>query len=65
MDNIKLKLIKLLTEHADQVGTDIHGAIRDFITDLHHLADEHQVNFDLVLEGAEEVYQEHLDLDQT
>lgn len=50
------KLWALIAQIAKDEGTDYQGALRDLVTDLMHLADAQDLNFEGAVDGAEEVY---------
>lgn len=54
----ELNLRAILTAFAEKAGTNLRGAIRDCVTDCMHLASTEGLDFDPILLGAEEVYQE-------
>jgi hypothetical protein len=52
----------LLAEHARTDGCNKRAAIRDFLTDLRHIAAEQGVNINDAIEGSEAVYNEEVEL---
>lgn len=58
------QLCTLITTHAQAVGTDLRGSLRDVLTELIHAAKIWDFDFDQVLLGAMEVYEEKTDGDE-
>ena len=48
----------MLATYKKSQGTDDHGALRDALTDLRHIADEQKLDFFKALDGSYEVYLE-------
>lgn len=58
---LKDRLIALIEEYAEEEGTNEQGALRDILTDLRHIADDKDLDFDFAGVGSEEVYNEELE----
>lgn len=62
--NLQTRLRELLREYAIKVlgagdkDPVQQSAIRDAVTDLRHIADEENLNWDTIMDGADEVYEE-------
>lgn len=57
-DEIRSSINKLLISYRQHAGTDLRGAIRDALTELMFIAEENQLDFDRLVDGANEVYRE-------
>jgi hypothetical protein len=51
-------LVKMLNQNAKKDGTDFHGALRDLLTDLRHVAASKKESFSKLLKGSKEVFYE-------
>jgi hypothetical protein len=52
---LRTMLEAVIEEYAQNAGTDFHGAFRDALTDLKHIADEKGIDFDETVSVALEV----------
>ena len=64
MDNLRAMLEKLLETYLVEGNTTPEGAMRDVLTDLMHISQNEELDFDTILSGAEQVYQEEVELDE-
>lgn len=55
---LKERLNALIEEYVNEEGTDAQSALRDIMTDLRHIADDLNIDFDFAGVGSEEVYNE-------
>lgn len=55
---LKERLTDLLNEYVEEEGTVAQSALRDIMTDLRHIADEKDLDFDYAGVASEEVYNE-------
>lgn len=55
---LKDRLIELMAEYAQEEGTSAQSALRDIMTDLRHIADDQDLDFDYAGIASEEVYEE-------
>jgi len=53
---LKNRLKELMAEYAQEVGTTGQSALRDIMTDLRHIADDQDLDFDYADIASEEVY---------
>ena len=58
MPKITKNPLQSIMDKATKQGIDKGPAIRDILTDVMHLCDQHGVHFQRVLEGASEVYKQ-------
>lgn len=56
IDDMKTPLVALLKKYQEDVGVSMRSAIRDLLTELHHLSDTYKLPFCLIEDDAEEVY---------
>jgi len=64
VDNLRAMLEKLLETYLVEGNTTPEGAMRDVLTDLMHISQNEELDFDTILSGAEQVYQEEVELDE-
>ncbi len=60
-NHLRNSLSDLLRDYAENEGTDLQSALRDALTDLQHIADAEQLDWEKALVGSEEVYNEECD----
>jgi hypothetical protein len=48
----------MIREIAQTQGTNPQGALRDMLTDLRHIAQQENLDFDFAVQGSAEVYEE-------
>ncbi len=53
--NLRKDLLDLIFKHNRESGTNTQGSIRDILTDLKHICDSGEINFQERLEAALEV----------
>ena len=52
-------ILRVLT---DRNGTDLQSAMRDVLTDLRHVAESSDLDFEVAVKGSGEVYKEEVEL---
>lgn len=52
---LKAKLITLLADYAQTNNCDFRAAMRDVVTDLMHIADSYDLDFESIIDSADEV----------
>ena len=60
MTETQLQLQELVAKMARDIGTEHQFALRDILTDLPHVSDHMELDWDLALQGSLEVYCEEL-----
>lgn len=59
-DSLRGQLNRIISDHSERERTELHCAIRDALTEIRHLCDIHQLDFDALNDRAIEVYREEL-----
>jgi hypothetical protein len=57
-NSLKKDLLTAIRKQEKKEGTDILGAFRDALTDMRHIAEDENIDFDLLTASALEVYKE-------
>ena len=61
MTEAQIQLNELIVNTHIADGSTLQSALRDILTDLRHVAETIDLDFDLAIEGSEEVYHEEME----